>query len=156
MKISKNGINLIKSFEGCRLEAYKPTKNDVWTIGYGHTDNVKKGDVISQLNAEVLLQNDLQKFECAINVNVLPKCELTQNEFDALVSFVYNIGIGNFTSSTMLKLLIAQKKKEAASQFDRWIYQGKTVLPGLVKRRQEEKELFLRPTNFQQMRDYLD
>lgn len=156
MKASQNCINLIKRFEGCRLEAYKPTPNDVWTIGYGHTGNVQKGDVISKDNAEFLLKNDLQRFECAINVEVLPKCSLTQNEFDALVSFVFNVGIGNFYSSTLLKLLKAGKKKEAAAQFDRWIYQKKTVLPGLVKRRQAEKELFLRPTKWAQMLDYLD
>ena len=153
MKSSKNCINLIKCFEGCRYKAYKQTKNDVWTIGYGHTENVKENDVITEFDAENFLKIDLQKFEYAINKLSL---ELNQNEFDALVSFVFNVGIGNFESSTMLKLLKAQKKNEAASQFDRWIYQGKTILPGLVKRRQAEKELFLRPTKWMQMIDYLD
>lgn len=155
MKASKNAVNLIKRFEGCRLNAYKCPAG-VWTIGYGHTSNVKKGDTITELQAETFLAIDLQRYECAINVNVLPKCSLTQNEFDALVSFVFNIGTGNFDRSTMLKLLQQGKKNEAAQQFDKWIYSGKKILPGLIKRRQAEKELFLRKTQWQQMVDYLD
>ena len=155
MKVSQNCINLIKRFEGCKLEAYKCPRG-VWTIGYGHTGNIQKGDIISQENADYLLKNDLQKFECAINVNVLPKCDLTQNEFDALVSFVYNIGISNFTSSTLLRLLTAGKKAQAAEQFDKWIFADKKILPGLITRRKYEKELFLRKTKLEQMKDYLD
>lgn len=142
MKTSQNGINLIKQFEGCKLEAYKCPAG-VWTIGYGHTGNVKNGDKISELSAETLLAIDLQKFEYAINENVVRKCYLTQNEFDSLVSFVYNIGISAFLNSTMLKLLIENKKEEAAEQFDKWIYAKGIKLAGLIKRRAAEKALFL-------------
>ena len=89
MKISKNGIELIKKYEGCKLNAYLCPAN-VWTIGYGHTKNVKEGDKITQEMAEQLLVNDLQQFENAVNAYCLRA--LTQNQFDALVSFVFNLG----------------------------------------------------------------
>ena len=140
MKTSKNGINLIKKFEGCSLKAYKCPAG-VYTIGYGHINNVKQGDNITQLQAETLLMFDLQIFEKEINNLNL---NLTQNQFDAIISFVFNIGIGNFKKSTMLKFLKAGHYPLAAGQFDRWVYQGKQKLSGLVKRRKAEKELFSR------------
>ena len=140
METSKNGIDLIKKFEGCRLQAYKPTPDDVWTIGYGHTKNVKQGDNITQLQAETLLMSDLQIFEKEINKLNL---NLTQNQFDAIICFVFNVGVAKFKKSTMLKFLEAGHYPLAAGQFDRWVYQGKQKLSGLVKRRKAEKELFL-------------
>lgn len=145
MKTSKNGIQLIKQFEGCRLKAYKCPAN-VWTIGIGHTETVNgkpivEGMTITELMAETLLAIDLQKFENAINTKV--KKPLTQNEFDALVSFVFNNGIGAFEQSTMLKLLNQGNFNLAAKQFDRWIYAKGKVLNGLKKRRAAEKALFL-------------
>lgn len=145
LKTSSNGIKLIKEFEGCRLKAYKCPAG-VWTIGIGHTGLVNgkpitEGMTITDLMAETLLAIDLQKFENAINT--LVKKPLTQNEFDALVSFVFNIGIGNFQKSTMLKLLNNGHMPLAAGQFDRWNKAGGKVLKGLTRRRQAEKILFL-------------
>lgn len=142
MKTSENGINLIKRFEGIKLKAYKPTPNDVWTIGYGHTDGIKQGDTITVEKATEYLRKDIQYFENAINT--LVKVPLTQNQFDALVSFVFNIGVRAFKNSTMLKFLNANHMPLAAGQFDRWNKQKGVVLEGLTVRRRVEKELFLK------------
>lgn len=141
MKTGTNGINLIKSFEGLRLHAYKCPAG-VWTIGYGHTKGVKKGDMITELKAETLLIIDLQSFEYTINK--LVKVPLTQNQFDALVSFVFNVGSANFQKSTLLRKLNNKDYNGAANEFGKWVYANKKVLPGLVKRREAEKELFLK------------
>ena len=142
MNISQNGINLIKQFEGCRLEAYKCPAG-VWTIGYGHTgSDVYKGLTITQEKAESLLKSDLI-VHCN-SVSKLVKVKLNQNQFDALVSFEYNVGYGNFSSSTLLKLLNKGDYAGAAGQFERWVYTGGKVLEGLKKRRKAEKELFLK------------
>lgn len=141
MNISQKGIDLIKNFEGCRLTAYRCPAN-ILTIGYGHTgSDVVTGQKITQEQAEKLLKSDLL-VHCN-NVSRLVKVPLTQNQFDALVSFEFNVGYGNFASSTMLKLLNQKKYREAAAQFDRWIYANRKVLAGLVKRRAAEKTLFL-------------
>ena len=118
MQTSQNGIDLIKQFEGLRLEAYQCAAG-VWTIGWGHTNGVKKGDKITLAQAEDFLRSDLEKFENAINN--LVKTELNQNQFDALVSFVFNIGINAFKQSTMLKFINNGHFPLAAGQFDRWI-----------------------------------
>ena len=141
MNISQKGIDLIKNFEGCRLTAYRCPAN-ILTIGYGHTgSDVSTGQKITQEQAEKLLKSDLL-VHCN-NVSRLVKVPLTQNQFDALVSFEFNVGYGNFASSTMLKLLNQKKYREAAAQFDRWVYANGKVLAGLVKRRAAEKTLFL-------------
>lgn len=141
MNISQKGIDLIKNFEGCRLTAYRCPAN-ILTIGYGHTgSDVSAGQKITQEQAEKLLKSDLL-VHCN-NVSRLVKVPLTQNQFDALVSFEFNVGYGNFASSTMLKLLNQKKYREAAAQFDRWVYANRKVLAGLVKRRAAEKTLFL-------------
>ena len=141
MNISQKGIDLIKKFEGCRLTAYRCPAN-ILTIGYGHTgSDVVTGQKITQEQAEKLLKSDLL-VHCN-NVSRLVKVPLTQNQFDALVSFEFNVGYGNFASSTMLKLLNQKKYREAAAQFDRWVYANRKVLAGLVKRRAAEKALFL-------------
>lgn len=147
MKTSQKGISLIKGHEDCSLTAYKCPAG-VWTIGYGHTGTVNskpidKNTVISELMAETLLAIDLEEVEYSLNKNLIPKCELTQNEFDALISFVFNIGVFAFLQSSMFKLLVRGKKKYAAEQFDRWIYAKGKKLAGLIKRRAEEKSLFL-------------
>ena len=141
MKTSKNGINLIKNFEGCRLEAYKCPAG-VWTIGYGHTAGVKQGQKITKFQADALLIIDLEKFEKA--VTKLVKKPITQNEFDALVSFAFNVGIGNFEKSTLLRLVNMGQFELASKQFERWIYAGGKPLTGLKKRRLAEKTLFLK------------
>lgn len=140
MKTSQKGIDLIKRFEGCRLKAYKCPAN-VWTIGYGHTGNVKPNDVITQEQAEELLKRDLISFENS--VSKLIKIAVTQNEFDALVSFAFNVGVGALANSTLLKLLNAGNTKGASEQFGRWVYAGNKVLEGLIKRRNAERELFM-------------
>ena len=142
MHTSQKGINLIKKYEGCKLQAYKCPAG-VWTIGYGHTAGVKKGDKISQELAEVYLKKDLY-IRCT-QVSNLVKVPLTQNQFDALLSLEYNIGITYFKSSTLLRLLNQGKYNDAANQFDRWVYANKKKLAGLVKRRSIEKALFLKP-----------
>ena len=142
MKTSQNGINLIKSFEGCKLTAYKCPAN-IPTIGYGNTfylngNKVKLGDKITQEQANELMLNLLPKYEKTVNDNI--KVELTQNQFDALVCFCWNCG-----SSNTLFSLINQKSIHV---YDWWISHytkggGKELL-GLVKRRKQEADLFIK------------
>lgn len=142
MNISKKGIDLIKSFEECRLIAYKCPAN-VWTIGYGHTGSeVHAGLKITQEQADETLEHDLKKF-CK-GICSLIKVEVTQNQFDAIVCLTFNIGIGAFGGSTLLRLLNEKKYFEAAQQFDRWVYVGKKKSDGLIRRRKIEKDLFLK------------
>ena len=136
MKTGQAGVNLIKKYEGCRLDAYKCPAG-VWTIGYGHTGDVKQGDRITQTQADALLLEDLEKFEKNVN-EYYDKYRWTQNEFDALVSFAFNLGsIDQLTAGgTRSRTVIAEKMllyNKAVGQ----------VLSGLTKRRQEERELFL-------------
>jgi lysozyme len=137
--ISQTGINLIKEFEGFRSSAYLCPGN-VWTIGYGHTATAKSGMTITHKHAQILLKQDLEKFEAAVNRAV--KVPLNQNQFDALVSFVFNIGSFAFDKSTLLELLNQEQYELAALQLNRWIYAGKKKLPGLVRRRRAEYRLF--------------
>lgn len=141
MNVSETGIELIKKFEGCALKAYKCPAG-IWTIGYGHTKGVKEGHVITQAQAEKYLKQDLKQFEEVVNnlVNV----PLNQNQFDALVSFCYNLGGGNLKRSTLLNLLNKEDYNGAAEQFDLWVYANGKKLAGLIKRRAAEKELFLK------------
>ncbi|MEL6438694.1 MAG: lysozyme [Cyanobacteria bacterium J06621_8] len=140
MRTSENGVNLIKRFEGFRAEAYI-CPGGKWTIGYGHTKGVKAGYKISRQFAEKLLQDDLREFEQGVMDCV--KVPLNQNQFDALVSFAYNLGVNALKTSTLLKRLNAGYYAIAANQFDRWVYANGEKLPGLVTRREVEKKLFL-------------
>lgn len=140
MKVSQPGVDLIKSHEGLRTKAYMCPAN-VLTIGYGHTSKVYPDQVISHQEAERLLKEDLKKFENAVNAFV--KVPLSQNQFNALVSFTFNVGITAFANSTLLRFLNDGRYSNAASQFDRWVNGGGVQLPGLVRRRKEERELFL-------------
>lgn len=133
---------LIKSFEGLELEAYL-CPADVWTIGYGHTGNVKEGDSITKAEAEALLEKDLAVFRNGVTRAV--KVPLNENQFGALVSFAYNLGIGSLQSSTLLKLLNAGDYAGAADQFLRWNKSKGKVLTGLVRRREAERAVFLTP-----------
>ena len=139
MRISQEGVNLIKHFEGCRLEAYKCPAG-VWTIGYGHTKGVKEGDAIEQEAAEAFLIEDLEAFEQA--VARLVKVPLTQQQFDALVSFTFNLGAGNLERSTLLEKLNGYQYGKVPEQLMRWVRAGGQVLDGLVKRRAAEAALF--------------
>ncbi len=143
MNINDAGLNLIKSFEGLRLEAYQD-QGGVWTIGYGSTHGVKEGMVINEEQAEAMLLNDLTDAETnlsnTLNAN---NCNPNSNQFSALCSFVYNVGIGNFRSSTLLKDLIAGDYDSAADQFLVWDHVDGVPNAGLLRRRQAERELFL-------------
>lgn len=140
MRTSENGRKLIQQFEGCREKAYQDCVG-VWTIGYGHTGNVKAGQVISKKEADRLLSEDLKRFESGVEKNV--KVALTQNQFDALVSFCYNLGVGSLQKSTLLKKLNNGDHKGAAEEFLKWNKAGGKVLTGLVRRREAERQLFL-------------
>ena len=139
MKTSNNGIELIKRHEGLRLNAYKCTSGKL-TIGYGHTKGVKIGQTITKEEAERLLREDLIVAENEINRHNL---NLNQNQFDALVSFVFNVGVGNFQTSTLLKKIkLDPNNKSIENEFKRWVYSGGKVSLGLIKRRKEEAELY--------------
>lgn len=140
MNISNKGIELIKKFEGCSLSSYKCPAG-VWTIGYGHIKNTKEGMKITLKEANIFLQNDLKIHEK--NVEKLVKVPLSQNQFDALVSFEFNVGISNFQKSTLLKKLNKNDFIGASGEFEKWIYANHKPLLGLAKRRKAEKELFL-------------
>ena len=142
MKINQSGLNLIKSFEGLRLQAYKCPAG-VWTIGYGHTGRVVPGQIIDPKTAEQLLISDLERFE--VGVEQLVDVSLNSNQFSALVSFAFNVGTGALAKSTLLRYLNKGKYYEAALQFSRWTRGGGVILPGLVRRREAEKNLFLKP-----------
>lgn len=140
MKTSEKGIALIKEFEGLRLEAYK-CQADVWTIGYGHTREVKPGDSITEETAERMLVDDVRVFELAVErALTIP---VTQYQFDALVSLAFNIGANAFAGSTLVKKLNAGDMKGAADEFLRWNKAGGRVLNGLTRRREAERALFL-------------
>ncbi|WP_041930742.1 lysozyme [Pantoea ananatis] len=140
MQTSNKDIDLIKRFEGLKLEAYRDSVG-IPTIGYGHTHNVKIGDVITAEQADKFLREDLLVAELTINTNV--KVKLTQNQFDALASFVFNLGSGNFVKSTLLKKLNAGDFAGAADEFGKWVNAGGKKLAGLVKRRAAEREVFI-------------
>jgi len=139
MITSKKGVSLIKFYEGFRAQAYICPAG-VPTIGYGTTSGVKMGMRITEADGERLLQADLRRFEAAVERYV--KVKLSQTQFDALVSFVYNLGEGNFASSTLLKLLNQGRYDLVGDQLMRWNRGGGRVLDGLTKRRQAETDLF--------------
>lgn len=130
---------IVTSFEGLRLKAYDDGVG-VWTIGYGHTLGVKRGDVITEARADELLRKDVARFEAA--VNRLVTVPLTQYQFDALTSFTFNLGSGNLASSTLLKKINAGDYSAAADEILRWNRAGGKVWPGLVRRRKAERTMF--------------
>lgn len=150
MKTSDVGIELIKKYEGCVLKAYK-CPSGVWTIGYGHTNGVKSGMQITKVQALDYLKEDLSIYEKAVANYV--KVPLNQNQFDALVSFSFNCGAGGLKTSTLLKKLNSNDYNGAANEFLKWNKSNGKVLNGLVRRRQEEKELFLK-TNYLSNKTY--
>ena len=151
MNINKEGLDLIKSFEGCRLVAYddlQPNKTisnmsqvkGTLTIGYGHTAGVTVGMVISQAQAENMLKSDMAKYEKYVTDNV--KITLNENQFSALVSFCYNCGVGN------LRTLVRNRTAEQiANSITLYNKAGGQVLKGLVRRREAERQLFLKPVS---------
>jgi lysozyme len=142
MKTSKRGIDLIKRFEGVRLHAYKCPAG-VPTIGYGHTVGVQMGESITLAQAEQMLRDDLPIYE--VGVRSLVKQPLTQGQFDALVSFAFNLGVGALGKSTLLRRLNAGDYAGAAGEFGKWVNAGGIRLRGLVLRREAERALFIHP-----------
>jgi lysozyme len=139
MQPSENAIQLVKANEGLRLEAYQDAAG-IPTIGYGHTAGVHMIQTITQEQADAFLEHDLAVAAAA--VNQLVKVPLTQNQFDALVSFVFNLGEGHLACSTLLKWLNSGHYQDAAKQFDAWCMACGKVFQGLVKRRAAERALF--------------
>jgi lysozyme len=142
MLVSRAAIDIIKQFEGCRLKAYPDpgTGGAPWTIGYGHTSGVSRGMLITQQQAEDFIHIDILKFEKA--VDDLVEVDLEQHQFDALVSFAFNCGIGNLRSSTLLKMVNSGKFDAVPAQFMKWTRAAGKELPGLVRRRRAEAALW--------------
>lgn len=136
---SDAGYALTKHFEGCKLRAYQDT-GGVWSNGYGNTHGVVPFTTITQAKADADLKANIQT--AADAVNKLVKVPLTQGQFDALVDFVFNLGADAFARSTLLKLVNAGRMDAAAGEFARWIYDNGTPLPGLMRRRAAEANLF--------------
>jgi lysozyme len=140
MKPSGSCRALVRQFEGCRLQAYLDSVG-VPTIGVGHTRSVKMGDHCSQEQADMWLSQDLEDAGAA--VASLVKVPLTQGQFDALTSFVFNLGARRLATSTLLTLLNKGDYMGASGQFMLWVHAGGKVLDGLVKRRAAEAKLFM-------------
>jgi lysozyme len=145
MRTGMRGLSLIRQFEGLRLHAYTDAVG-IWTIGYGHTAQAGppkpfSGMQITRPEADAILAQDLAKYEIAVD-RVLAR-EPSQDQFDAMVSLCFNIGPGNFTKSSVARAFNAGDEKAAAQAFLAWTKAGGKVLPGLARRRQAEKRLFL-------------
>lgn len=150
MTPSENCYSLIRHFEGCRLKAYKCPAG-IWTIGYGNTQYedgrmVKAGDMITQSRAATLLQLIVAKF--AISTDMMVKQEIRQHEFDALVSFCYNVGVGNLEKSTLLRKVNRRSpSEEVRAEFMKWNKARGQELAGLTRRRASEAYLFINGKN---------
>lgn len=148
MMMTEEGISLIKKYEGCKLTAYKCPAG-VWTIGYGNTfyedgSTVKPGDKITQERADQLFRNILEK-KFLEPIRKLIVSNINDNMFSAIVSFTYNVGIGNLKSSTLLKKVNANPNDQTISlEFKKWVKSAGKVLPGLVRRRESESDLYFK------------
>lgn len=140
-RISKAGLELIQRFEGLRLAAYRDAVG-VWTIGWGHTRTVRPGMKITRAEAEALLKEDVARFELCVESAVGRM--INQNQYDALVSFAFNVGCSAMRRSTLVRKLRAGDELGAANEFGRWDKAGGRVLAGLTRRRAAERELFER------------
>jgi lysozyme len=140
--VNQAGIDLVEAHEGLRLTAYKCPAG-IWTIGYGHTNGVKENDTCTPEQAVVWLENDLIDAEKA--VEHLVTVPLTDNQFAALVSFVFNIGAGKFAGTTLLRKLNERGYAIVPAYLKAWIFGGGKQLPGLVARRAAEAELWAKP-----------
>ena len=139
MNISQEGLSLIKKFEGCEYNAYKCAAG-VWTIGYGHTAGVKEGDLVTQQEADKILEEDMKEYESYRKSAVT--VDLNQNQFDSLVSWVFNLGPSNLSSSTLLTKINNKDWDNVPEQIKRWNKAGGKVLEGLIRRREAEALLF--------------
>jgi lysozyme len=141
MKMSDYAFIRLKEFEGFRAEAYK-CPGGVWTIGYGHTKGVKKGQRITEEEASRLLVRDVESFEQFLAQEPYEE-ELTQGQWDALISFLFNLGIGNYKRSTLRKRILEDvNHNDIPNQFRRWNKADGKVLPGLVRRREWEAQMY--------------
>lgn len=140
MKTSDNGIEFIKNWEGVKLSAYQDSIG-IWTIGVGHIKGVHAGMTITMDQATAFLREDLESAES--DVSKLVKASLDQDQFDALVSLVFNIGGGNFAKSTLLKKVNAHDYIGASAEFAKWNKAGGRIIKGLTNRREAERKLFL-------------
>ena len=140
MKVSEAGLALIKEFESCKLTAYKDG-GGVWTIGWGHTRGVKEGMTCTQAQADAWLREDVADAEEDVNLYV--RGSLKQGQFDALVSFTFNLGGPQLRKSTLLRLLNAGQFKAAAKEFPKWKYDNGKEVAGLLRRRQAEMKMFV-------------
>ena len=145
MKLSQNGVNFIKSHEALRLKAYQDSKGK-WTIGWGHTKGVKPGDVITREQAEQFIRDDFAWVARTLNADLVAgrdKPLVTQNEFDALCSLVFNIGSDAYLDSTVRRKIKQGDKMAAARAFKMWVYSEHKFIQGLANRRADEVRLFL-------------
>lgn len=145
MKLSQNGVNFIKSHEALRLKAYQDSKG-VWTIGWGHTKGVKPGDVITREQAEQFIRDDFAWVERTLNADLVAgrdKPIVTQSEYDALCSLVFNIGSQAYLDSTVRRKIKQGDKMGAAHAFGMWVYSEHKFIQGLANRRADEVRLFL-------------
>jgi lysozyme len=146
MKMSETGLELLKEFEGLRLKAYRDAAG-IWTIGYGTTSAagvgiIKGGMLISKAEAENMLRRSLASYERAVSNSI--KVEISQQQFDALVSFAYNVGIEGFRRSSVLRHVNARDFDRVPQSLSLWIKSKGKVLPGLVSRRAREAKLFVK------------
>jgi lysozyme len=144
MKASNGIKDFIKRYEGCKLTSYKDSVG-VLTIGYGHTgSDVKAGRTITQAEANNLFDKDIAAFEGQLN-SLLVGTQVNQNQFDALLSFSFNLGIGKLKTSTLFKKVKSNPSDESiGNEFRRWVYAGGKVLSGLVRRRDEEAKWYFK------------
>ena len=145
MRLSQNGVNFIKSHEALRLKAYQDSKGK-WTIGWGHTKGVKPGDEITRAQAEQFIRDDFEWVERTLNADLVAgrdKPLVTQNEFDALCSLVFNIGSQAYLDSTVRRKIKQGDKMAAARAFRMWVYSDHKFVQGLANRRADEVRLFL-------------
>jgi lysozyme len=142
MNTSSAMRSMIENWEGCELEAYQDMVG-VWTIGYGHTgSDVHEGETISTADADQLLTNDLHRFETAVT-SLVADATTSQQQFDAMVSFAYNLGAGALANSKVLAFHKAQDYEAAAADFVQWDHAGGKVVEGLLRRRQGEAAVYL-------------
>jgi lysozyme len=140
MKLSEEGIAFIENNEGCKLKAYQDG-GGVWTIGYGHTGGVKPNSRITQEEADSLFRLDIGYAVKCVNDHTL---SCTQNQFDALVDFVFNVGPSQFLTSHLLSYHNRGEYEKAAAEFPKWKYDNGKVVDGLINRRKRERELYAR------------
>lgn len=143
MRMNAAGLALLKGFEGCRLEAYLCPAN-VPTIGYGITRGVKLGQRITQAEADEMLARELESFEAGVSI-LLGGAKTSSNHASALISLAYNIGLSALARSTVLKRHLLGNHAGAANAFGMWVRGGGKILPGLVRRREAERKLYLLP-----------